>query len=149
MKMGSRLARSRWWLVLMVLTLAPSPALALLRAGFGADYWFNRGGEFNFTLAAHASLTRAVSAGARFGVLVATDPATAGIPLDLQLRAKIPHERLYFEFSAGPWILFVDSPVRAHVGFGFGLDAGVISFGLEVGWLDPNALMGLRLGIKF
>jgi hypothetical protein len=135
--------------MLMVLTFAPSAAFASLRAGFGADYWFNRGGEFNVTLAAHASLTRAVSAGVRFGVLVATDPATAGIPIDLQLRVKIPRERFYFEGSAGPWILFIDSPVRAHFGLGFGLDAGVISFGVEVGWLDPNALLGARLGLRF
>jgi len=134
--------------LVLVFGLAPVVSHASVRAGLGADYWFNRGGEFNFTLAVHGSLTRALSGGVRLGALLATDPTTAGIPLDLQLRVALPRDRLYFEGSAGPWILFADSPVRAHFAFGFGLDTGHFSLGLEVGWLDPNALLGARVGFK-
>jgi len=133
--------------MLLAAMLVSSPALASIRFGLGADYWVDRSAEFNLTLAALASLTRDVSAGVRFGALLATDPTTAGIPLNLQLRALISH-RLYLELSVGPWILFTDRPVRAHVAFGFGLEARPISFGIEVGYLDPNALLGLRLSFR-
>lgn len=121
--------------------------MASIRLGLGADYWVDRSGEFNLTLAALAPLTRHLAVGARFGALIATDPTTAGVPLDLQLRASI--SQLYLEGSVGPWILFTDyRPVRAHAAFGFGLQARSISFGLEVGWLDPRALLGVRLGFR-
>ncbi len=132
--------------LLLALTLASSPALASIRLGLGADYWVDRSGEFNLTLAALAPMTRHLAVGARFGALIATDPTIAGVPLDLQLRASI--SQLYLEASVGPWILFTDRPVRAHAAFGFGLQARSISFGLEVGWLDPRALLGLRLGVR-
>ena len=126
--------------------LASLPAEASISLGVGADGWINRGGEFNFTLGLHTSLARAISVGGRFGALVVTNPAVAGIPLDLQLRVTV--ERVYFEGSTGPWILFTDTPFRFHGAFGFGLQSGIISFGAEVGWLDPNALLGVRLGIR-
>src|SRR5262245_12886503 len=132
--------------LLLALMLMSSPALAFIRLGVGADYWVDRSGEFNLTLAALAPLTRELAVGGRFGALIATDPATAGIPLDLQFRASI--SRLYLEVSVGPWILFTDRPVRAHAAFGFGLQARSIAFGIEVGWLDPNALLGVRLSFK-
>jgi hypothetical protein len=133
--------------LLLISALAPSTAEASIRLGFGTDYWFNRGGEFNFTVAPFASLVRGLEVGGRLGVLVATDPAIAGLPLDLQLRLSFEHA--YFEGSAGPWILFVsDSPVRAHFSFGMGLQSHALAFGLEAGWLDPNAVLGLRLSFK-
>jgi hypothetical protein len=133
-------------LLLVALAIAPCPALASVRLGFGADYWFDRAAEFNFTLGLLGTLTREVSAGVRFGALVVTGPATAGIPLDLQLRVAL--SKLYLEGSAGPWILFTDRPVRAHAAFGFGLQTRTVSFGIELGWLDPAALLGLRLGLR-
>jgi len=131
-----------------VLLFAPRPALAspIVRLGFGADYWFDRAGEFNFTLGVLGRLSREISAGVRVGGLIITHPATAGIPLDLQLRASF--SRLYFEGNVGPWILFTDQPVRAHAAFGFGFQAHALSFGVELGWLDPAALLGVRLGLK-
>ncbi len=132
--------------LLLALALAPCSAIASVRLGFGADYWIDRAGEFNFTLGALGTLTRGVSAGVRFGALLVTQPATAGIPLDLQLRVAV--SRLYLEGSAGPWILFTDRPVRAHAAFGFGLQTGIVSFGIELGWLDPAALLGARLGLR-
>ncbi len=133
-------------LLLLALALAPCSATASVRLGFGADYWFDRAGEFNFTLGVLGKLTREVSAGVRFGGLLITEPATAGIPLDLQLRVAV--SRLYLEGSTGPWILFTDRPVRAHAAFGFGLQSGIVSFGIELGWLDPAALLGARLGLR-
>lgn len=134
-------------IALLISALVPSPAAAAsIRLGLGADYWFNGHGEFNFTLAPMASLSRAVSVGARLGVLLVTAPATAGLPLDIQLRISI--QQLYIEGSGGPWILFTDSPVRAHGAFGFGLQSGIVSFGVEAGWLDPSALLGARLGLR-
>ena len=132
--------------MLLATMLVSSPALATIRFGLGADYWVDHSAEFDLTLAALARLTHDLSAGVRFGALLATDPTTAGIPLDLQLRATL--SRLYLELSVGPWILFTDRPVRAHVAFGFGLEAHPISFGIEVGYLDPNALLGLRLSFR-
>jgi len=141
-----RLMTGRFHSLLLALMLLSSPALASIRFGLGADYWIDRSGEFNLTLAALAPLTRVLAAGVRFGALIATEPTTAGVPLDLQLRASIA--RLYLEASAGPWILFTDRPVRAHAAFGFGLQARSVSFGIEVGWLDPNALLGVRFGLN-
>ncbi len=132
---------------MLISALAPSPAAASIRLGFGTDYWFNRGGEFNFTAAPLASLMRGLEVGGRFGVLVATDPAIAGLPLDLQLRVSFA--QAYIEGSAGPWILFVsDRPLRAHFSFGMGLQTRALAFGIEAGWLDPNAILGLRLSLK-
>jgi hypothetical protein len=121
-------------------------AAATIRLGLGADYWFNGHGEFNFTLAPMVKLSHAISVGGRFGVALITAPATAGIPIDIQIRVSI--EQLYLEGSGGPWILFTDSPVRAHGAFGFGLQSGIVSFGIEAGWLDPSALLGVRLGLR-
>jgi hypothetical protein len=133
--------------VLPLAVLVASPAAeASVSLGVGADGWLNRGGEFNVTVALHASLAHAISVGGRFGALVVTNPAVAGVPLDLQLRVAV--DRVYFEGSAGPWILFTDTPFRFHGAFGFGLQSGIVSFGAEVGWLDPNALLGVRLGIR-
>ncbi len=140
------IVRTTCTIALLLVAFLPNTAAASIRLGFGADYWFNGHGEFNFTVAPMVSLSRAVSVGGRLGMLVVTSPANAGVPLDLQLRIAI--ERIYLEGSVGPWILFTDSPVRAHGAFGLGLQAGIVSFGFEVGWLDPSALMGVRLGLR-
>lgn len=126
--------------------LVPSTVAASIRIGVGADHWFNGRGEYNFTVAPTLNLSRAVSVGGRFGVLVLSSPGTAGLPLDVLLRISI--QRIYLEGSAGPWILFTDNPVRGHGAFGIGVQAGIVSFGVEAGWLDPSALLGLRLALQ-
>jgi hypothetical protein len=126
--------------------LMPSTAAASIRLGFGADYWFTGTSEFNFTATPTLSLTPGVSLGGRFGMLLVGSPATAGVPLDLQLRISI--QQLYLEGSFGPWILFADHPFHTHGAFGFGLQTGIVSLGVEAGWLDPNALLGIRLGLS-
>ena len=144
--MHSPLCRLRSLLSAILLVSSPLAAAPSLRLGFGADYWFDRAGQFSATLGVLGRLTREVAAGVRVGALINTSPTTAGIPIDLPLRVSLSH--LYLEGTAGPWILFTDSPVRAHAAFGFGLQSGSISFGLELGWLDPAALLGARLGIR-
>lgn len=131
-----------------VLFLAPARADAAVELGLGGDYWVDRGGLFNLNLKASTPLAGPLSIGGRFGALLATEANTFGIPLDVILRATFSR-RVYAEAMAGPWILFHDDPVRAHVGFGFGLQGQTVSFGVEVGWLDPAAMAGLRLGWRF
>jgi len=138
--------RFRSLLSVILLVSSPLAAAPSLRLNFGADYWFDRAGQFSATLGVLGRLTREVAAGVRVGALINTQPATAGIPIDLDLRVAL--SQFYLEGTAGPWILFTDSPVRAHAAFGFGLQSGSISFGLELGWLDPAALLGARLGIR-
>jgi hypothetical protein len=132
--------------MVILLVSCPVAAAPSLRLNFGADYWIDRAGQFSATLAVLGRLTNEIAAGVRFGALINTQPTTVGIPLDLDLRVSL--SKLYLEGTAGPWILFTDSPVRAHVAFGFGLQSHSISFGLELGWLDPAALLGVRLGIR-
>ena len=89
---------------------------------------------------------RHFSVGGRFGALFITPAPIVGIPVDLDLRVNI--DRLYLEGLVGPWILFTGAPLRAHAGFGFGLQTRSLSFGLEVGYLQPAAHVGLRLGFR-
>lgn len=130
------------------LWLWATPAAASTELGLGADYWVDpRGGEFQLTLAVDAPLARALTVGGRFGAMVITAPNDFGVPLDFRLRAKV--QRVYLEGLVGPWILFGErSPVRAHVAFGFGILAPGLTFGFEVGWLDPSTLVGLRLAFR-
>ncbi len=130
------------------LALWAGPAAASVELGLGADYWVEpRGGEFQLTLGVDTHLTRALTIGGRFGALILTSPNDFGVPVDLRLRARV--QRLYLDFLVGPWFLFGEpNPVRAHVAFGFGLLASGITFGLEVGWLDPSTILGLRVGFR-
>ncbi len=124
---------------------APKPAeAATIRLGLGADYWFEQSGVFDFTLAVTERLGRHVSIGGRFGMALVTSPSTAAIPLDLVLRGNVQH--FYIEGLAGPWILFDrGDALHGHFAMGFGVQRGAISAGVEVGYLDPNAIIGFRL----
>ncbi len=85
--------------------------------------------------------------GGRFGALITTLPYTFGAPIDLVVRGTLANDRVYFEGLIGPWILFAEYPLRAHLAFGFGLQGSGLAFGFEVGWLDPSPIAGLRLAI--
>lgn len=130
------------------LALWAGPAAASVELGLGADYWVApEGGGFQLTLAVDTPLARALTIGGRFGALVLTSPNQFGVPVDLRLRVRV--QRVYFEGLVGPWFLFDEpDPVRAHVAFGFGLLASGVLFGLEVGWLDPSTIIGLRLAFR-
>ena len=58
--------------------------------------------------------------------------------------------RVYVEGLVGPWILLDrGDALRGHAAFGFGLLGRSMTLGLEVGYLDPSAMLGLRLGFRF
>jgi hypothetical protein len=141
--------RTRLVPILCALTLAaalaPRPARAATRIGLGADYHLYGRGIFQLTLDVDTFLARHLSVGGRFGALLASTPTTFGVPVDVYLRLRL--RRIYLQGLIGPWILFyAPASVRLHAAFGFGLEArGGLSVGLEVGWLDPSAIVGLRL----
>jgi hypothetical protein len=123
---------------------------ATVRAGLGADYWVDQSAIFNFTLGVEGRIAGPLSVGARFGAALITDGNDVGVPLDLILRANIANNRVYIEGMAGPWIVFGrGDEFRAHAAFGFGLQGRAASIGIEVGYLEPEPVIGLRLGYKF
>jgi len=144
-------------IVLVLATLAalalPGAAEARRRAargggtslGLGADYLVDpEVGELQLTLAAETAIARRVSVGARFGAMFLSGPDRVGVPIDGRLRIR--GARLYAEGLVGPWIVFGDDDtVRLHAAFGFGLLAGSLSVGFEVGWLDPTSMVGVRV----
>lgn len=136
----------------LALGLFLSPAIAeasSVRLGLGGDYWRDRGGIFQFHLGVESHLAGPLFVGGRFGALVLSRPEDFGIPLDLVLRLNLANHRIYVEGLGGPWIFFQDNPVHAHVAFGFGIQGRSVSLGIEVGYLEPAALAGLRLGWRF
>jgi hypothetical protein len=132
------------------LWLTPTSSEAAdVRLGLGADYWFTGRATFQFTLGVETHLAGPLHVGGRFGALLLTEQSGLGVPIDLVLRANIAR-RVYIEGLVGPWITFGESDVfRAHGAFGFGLQGGAFSIGLEVGYLSPEPILGLRLGYRF
>lgn len=136
-----------WSVACAVLFLSPGAHAAGVRVGLGADYWFHEEGVFDLTVAVEGRLARRVTVGGRFGGLITSGPTTVGVPIDLVLRAEL--DRLYLEGMAGPWILFERAaPLRAHGAFGFGLQGPDVAFGVELGWLDPRPIAGIRLAFR-
>ena len=121
-----------------------------VRLGLGADYWATNRGLMHLSLTVDAPLARNIYVGGRFGALATTSPTTFGVPLDLSVRALLARRRVYIEGLVGPWLLFDrgDGPLHLHGAFGFGLQSSSLSFGIEVGWLDPRPHVGLRLGFQ-
>lgn len=124
------------------------PAEATVRLGLGADYWFDpEVGSLQLTLSADTPLAKRTTIGGRFGVVVTSGADDVAVPIDLQLRIR--GRRLYFEGLVGPWIFFEGDALRIHAALGFGLlTRGGMSFGLEVGWVDPTAIAGVRLAFR-
>jgi hypothetical protein len=113
--------------------------------GLGADYLVDPEiGEMQLTLAIETPIVRGLTAGARFGALVTSDPTRVGAPIDFRLRLR--SGRLYADGLVGPWLLFDSGDtLRFHAAFGFGILARSMSLGLEVGYLDPTSMIGLRM----
>lgn len=131
------------------LFLAPTPSHAAnIRLGLGADYWFVKSATFQFTLGVETHLAGPLFLGGRFGAMLVSSPNTLGVPIDLVLHAKLTRQ-FYIEGLAGPWILFEGDTIRAHGAFGFGLQSGKLTFGVEVGYITPKPSIGLRLGYSF
>lgn len=111
--------------------------------GLGADWLVDpEEGEAQLTLALETPLLRGVTAGARFGAMLIADDV--GAPIDFRLRLRT--RGLYLDGLVGPWLVFDSGDtVRLHAAFGFGVLARALSFGLEVGYVDPTGMIGLRL----
>ena len=123
-----------------------SEARSSFRLTLGADYQVNSGPFFDITGAADFIFIGPLSIGARFGALLATNPTSFGIPIDLDLRISPRGAPIYLEALVGPWIHFSGNFVRAHGAFGFGYQNSSFTFGLEVGYLTPSPHVGLRVG---
>jgi hypothetical protein len=121
------------------------PAQAGAALGVGADWLTDpKAGEFQLTVAADTALARRITLGARFGMMYLGDGDYVGAPIDARLRVRTG--RLYAEGLVGPWIVFGgQDAVRFHAAFGFGLYSRSLTFGFEVGWLDPTPLVGVRI----
>lgn len=141
--------RSRLLLALVALAAALSsrPAAASVQLGLGADYWFDpEVGALQVTLAVDRPLAKRTTIGGRFGLLLTSGPNDVAVPIDLRLRIR--GRQLYFDGLVGPWIFFGDDPLRIHAALGFGILSGGMSLGLEVGWVDPSAIAGIRLAFR-
>ncbi len=120
-----------------------------LRLGLGANYWFASRGLFDLTLAVDGRIIGPVYVGGRVGAALVTSPATAGIPIDLLVGVVFARGLIYIEASGGPWLIFKGDLLRGHGALGFGFHRGILFAGLEVGYLQPDAILGLRLGLRF
>ncbi len=126
---------------------AARPAQASVNLGLGGDWIEGDRNDFNLTLGADSFLVRHLSIGGRAGVAFFDDVHHVGIPIDFQLKLHI--QRIYFAGLVGPWIVFrTHDDVRLHAAFGFGLEAGAISLGLEVGSLSDAVILGGRLSFR-
>lgn len=121
-----------------------------VRLGLGADYHVApERGQLNLTLAVDAPVARFLRVGGRFGALITSSPTQFGAPLDLEVRAHLAGGRVYLEGLVGPWLMFGGGNlIRLHAALGFGLQTSLLTFGIEVGYLDPGPIAGLRLGFR-
>ena len=144
--------RTRAFLPVLAAALALAwsrPAAASVALGLGADYLVDPSqGAFQLTLAADTALARHLSVGARFGAMLVSGPSRLGVPIDARLRIHM--ERVYLEGLVGPWIVTKEDPaVRFHGAVGFGIASRGLQLGLEVGYLDPSTMIGVRLAFPF
>ena len=142
-------------LVVSVLIAALPAQASSIDLGLGADYWlydrYYAGGHglFSLTFGLRGALARRISLGGRFGGFITTLPYQIGAPIDLQLRAHVGDGRVYIDGLLGPWVVFTSAaPLRFHAAFGFGLQASWVTFGFELGYLDPTAIVGLRVAFR-
>lgn len=127
---------------------APQAAEATsYRLALGANYWFEETAIFDATLAITTRVAPRLSVGGRFGGGIATSPSTFLMPIDLVLRGDLP--RFYVEGMAGPWLFFEGEALRAHAAFGMGIRAARgLTVGFELGYLDPNGILGFKLAFQ-
>ena len=132
-------------LILGGLLSLPLRAGAELRLEAGGHYWVGRSGLFEAGLAVETRMARALSVGGRFGGFVTTGPGSLGVPLDLTLRFHLARGQAwlaayggaFLDFGGGTWL-------RGHASVAFGLKSHGVLIGLEIGYLQPAPLMGLR-----
>jgi hypothetical protein len=131
------------------LLLAARPAAAGPSFGLGADYLTDpSAAAFELVLAADTRVARGLTVGGRIGALLATGGIGPGVPIDARLRLRL--DRLYVDGLVGPWVFFGDGDsVRLHAAIGFGVVRRGVQLGLEVGWVDPSAMVGVRVAWPF
>ena len=124
---------------------AARPAEARTSLGLGADWLVDpEAGELQLTLALETRLAKHLSLGARLGAMYLSEPDRFGAPIDGRLRIRAGG--VYLDGLVGPWIVLDDDDaVRLHAALGFGILTHSLSFGLEVGWLDPTSMIGVRV----
>jgi hypothetical protein len=133
--------------------LVATPSAAAVKLGLGADFALDPGyggGLFSLTLAVNAPIAHNIAVGGRFGGMLTTN-YTVGAPLDFELLVSAAGGRVYLGGLIGPWLVFNNAnsfPVRFHGAFEFGLNMGGLSFGMEVGYLQGNAIFGFRMGFR-
>ena len=144
----SRLTAPALALALALLLAPRASEAANVRLGLGADAWFDGGGGlFSLLVGVDTRLAGPLSIGGRFGATLATGVDDVAVPLDLVLRLNF--RQAYVEALAGPHIFFDSNDhLHGHAAFGFGLTNGPLSFGIEVGYLEPEPVIGLRLGYR-
>jgi hypothetical protein len=131
-------------LAVMTLPGLVRSAHASVNLGLGADWIEGGSKDFNLTLGADSFVAHNLSLGGRAGVAFFDNSHNLGIPVDLRLKLHV--QRIYFEGLVGPWFIVDSSDLfEFHAAFGFGIEAGNIAFGLEVGKLSHATMVGLRL----
>jgi hypothetical protein len=131
--------------VATALLASARPAAADNTVGLGAD-WFTlpQDGSAMVTLATDTVLAGHLRGGGRIGFLLGTGDLGPTVPIDGRLRYLV--NRLYVDGLLGPWILFENGgSVRLHGAIGFGIARRGFELGLEVGYADPSAMVGVRL----
>lgn len=137
-------------LVALAALLAPLRSEAVeVRLGLGGHYWVDHGALFDLNLNLATPVVGPLSIGGRFGLLLETGSNTVGLPLDILLRLRLGRTPLYLEGTFGPWIFFAGDAFRGHAALGFGAQVNSLTIGLEAGVLGSDALLGLRLGLRF
>jgi hypothetical protein len=129
------------------IALAPKPAEAGARLGLGAHYWLVKAGVFDLDLTLDTMVASSIAVGGRFGFLFTSSPTDLGVPIDLLMRFYITSP-IFLEVMGGPWIFFDSGPLRAHFAVALGIQTGSIAFGPEVGYLEPRAIIGMKLAFR-
>lgn len=136
---------SRRAAVLLAFLLAvgtPAAARAAVTLRLGADYHTSQIALFGLTLGVTTPLARSLTVGGRFGGFASAPSLGFGATADLELHLNLG--RVYLEGLVGPWLFFNSLQLVPHGAFGFGLHAGAVTFGVELGWA-AGAMAGLRL----
>lgn len=136
---------------LLASLLAARPARAAeTELGVGADWLVDDNAtDVMATVALGTRVAPRVSLGVRFGAALVGDPMRLAIPVDARVRVRLI--RAYVEGLAGAWFLTnEDKHVRLHLAAGAGFRVvPKVSLGLELGWLDPSAMVGARMAVAF
>ena len=146
------LRTSSKWASLALLSAAlwchPGEARAEARLAIGANYWMTKQGVFDLTLAIDTRLVSTLNVGGRFGGALAVDPEIIMVPVDLFLRFVLAR-RFYLEALGGAWVAIDPTELLGHFAFGIGIRTAGVNFGVELGYLDPRAIVGIKLAIPF